>query len=448
MKNLTKAPPNANPVIHLIGLGEAGVKLVETLALLSLEGIEAHSLDTDNRSLARCHQSQTFLLGQAIPCGMGTGGDSALARAAVESDRDQLAEIVRGANLVFIVAGMGGGTGTGAAPFLANLAKEAGALVVGVAATPFDCEGVRRCNQATGGVRDLKQVADAVFHFPNQDVVLMEGENVSLHEALDIANRHLCEAVLGVSRMLLESGMLNVSFGDLQAALRGRHSLGSVVHVEGSGDDRAGDAVRKLLTHPAARGGEALQEASTLLVHLSGEEMSMAEVVAVTRAIGDHATTANLVVGASGPGREDAGLQVTVVIAHAAKLAEPGQEQHKAHPDPTGQSSDPGFSGTYTVPDTGSYLDLGKDTGGTARGGFAYTPPAPTADALTPECRKDLIRVAAKEEPNRSKRRKIVQEMLPLEIVSKGRFEKSEPTIHKGEDLDQPTYIRRGAILN
>ena len=139
---------------------------------------------------------------------------------------------------------------------------------------------------------------------------------------------------------------------------------------------------------------------------------------------------------------------MTVVIAHAAKLAEPGQEQAKTHPDPTGQSSDLGFSGTYSVPDTGSYLDLGKDIGGTSRGGFAYTPPAPPADALTPECREDLIRVAAKEEPNRKKRQKIVQEMLPLEIVSKGRFEKSEPTIHKGEDLDQPTYIRRGAILN
>ena len=439
---------NANPVIRLIGLGEAGVKLVETLAMFSLEGLEAHSLDTDNRSLARCHQSQTFLLGQAIPCGLGTGGDSALARAAVESDSEHLAEIVRGADLVFIIAGMGGGTGTGAAPFLANLAKEAGALVVGVAATPFECEGVRRCNQATGGVRDLKQVADAVFHFPNQDVVVMEGADISLHKALDIANRHLCEAVLGVSRMLLESGMLNVSFGDLQAALSGRHSLGSVVHVEASCDDRAGDAVRKLLAHPAARGGEALQEASTLLVHLSGEEMSMAEIVAVTGAIGSHATTTNLVVGASGPGREGAGLQVTVVIAHAAKLAEAGQEQAKAHPDPSGQSSDLGFSGTYSVPDTGSYLDLGKDIGGASRGGFAFTPPAPPADALTPECREDLIRVAAKEEPNRKKRQKIVQEMLPLEIVSKGRFEKSEPTIHKGEDLDQPTYIRRGAILN
>ena len=448
MKNHIKPTTNANPVICLIGLGEAGVKLVETLAMFSLEGIEAHSLDTDNRSLARCHQSQTFLLGQAIPCGLGTGGDSALARAAVESESEHLAEIVRGADLVFIIAGMGGGTGTGAAPFLANLTKEAGALVVGVAATPFECEGVRRCNQATGGVRDLKQVADAVFHFPNQDVVVMEGADISLHEALDIANRHLCEAVLGVSRMLLESGMLNVSFGDLQAALRGRYSLGSVVHVEASGDDRAGEAVRKLLAHPAARGGEALQEASTLLVHLSGEEMSMAEIVAVTGAIGSHATTTNFVVGASGPGREGAGLQVTVVIAHAAKLAKAGQEQSKAHPDSTGQSSDLGFSGIYSVSDTGSYLDLGKDIGGTSRGGFAYTPPAPPADALTPECREDLIRVAAKEEPNRKKRQKIVQEMLPLEIVSKGRFEKSEPTIHKGEDLDQPTYIRRGAILN
>ena len=448
MKSSTKPAPNANPVIRLIGLGEAGVKLVETLAMIGPGGIETYSLDTDNRSLARCHQSKAFLLGQAIPCGLGTGGDSALARAAVESESEQLAGIVRGADLVFIVAGMGGGTGTGAASFLANLAKEAGALVVGVVATPFDCEGIRRCNQASGGVRDLKQVADAVFHFPNQDIVLMEGASVSLQEALDIANRHLCEAVLGVSRMLLDSGMLNVSFGDLQAALRGRHSLGSVIHVDASGDDRAGDAVRKLLAHPSALGGEPLQEASTLLVHLSGEDITMAEIIAVTGAIGSHITNANLVVGASGPGSEGAGLQATVIIAHTAKLAEPGQEQAKIHPDPTGESSDLGFSDSFSVPDTDSYLDLEKSISGTSRGGFAYTPPAPTGDALTPECREDLIRVAANEEPNRKKRQKIVQEMLPLEIVSKGRFEKSEPTIHQGEDLDQPTYIRRGAVLN
>ena len=121
------------PVIRLIGLGETGVKLVETLAMIGPEGVESHSLDTDNRSLSRCHQSKTLLLGQAIPCGLGTGGDVALARAAVESDRDRLAKLVEGANLVFVIAGMGGGTGTGAASLVARLAKESGALVVGVA---------------------------------------------------------------------------------------------------------------------------------------------------------------------------------------------------------------------------------------------------------------------------------------------------------------------------
>ena len=152
------------PVIRLIGLGETGVKLVETLAMIGPEGVESHSLDTDNRSLS-LSPIQDAAAGQAIPCGLGTGGDVALARAAVESDCDRLAKLVEGANLVFVIAGMGGGTGTGAASLVARLAKESGALVVGVAATPFDCEGTRRCNQATGGLRDLKQASDVVFHF-------------------------------------------------------------------------------------------------------------------------------------------------------------------------------------------------------------------------------------------------------------------------------------------
>ncbi|MBC8243230.1 MAG: hypothetical protein H8E20_02450 [Verrucomicrobia bacterium] len=442
-----KKPTTANPTIRLIGLGETGVKLVETLAMIAPEGVVAHSLDTDNRSLSRCHQSRTFLLGQAIPCGLGTGGDSALARAAVESDSDELAGIVDDADLVFIVAGMGGGTGTGAAPFLANLAKQAGALVVGVAATPFDCEGIQRCNQAIGGLRDLKQVADAVFHFPNQDVIQLADADLGLHRALDIANRHLCEAVLGVSRMLLEPGMLNVSFADLQSLLRDRHSLGAVVHVEATGDDRTDDAMEKLLSHPAIRGGETLKEAGSLLVNFSGAEVTMAEMNAVTSAIGDRASAARLVVGASGHGSGET-LQLTVVIAHAGKLAESEQDDASLKTSPSSQASAPGYSDPFTSPRADSYLDLGSEPGSSNRGGFAYTPPAPTADALSPECRNDLIQEAAKEEPNRAKRRKIVQEMLPLEIVSKGRFENSEPTIHKGEDLDQPTYIRRGVILN
>ncbi|MED6314291.1 MAG: 3-methyl-2-oxobutanoate hydroxymethyltransferase, partial [Verrucomicrobiota bacterium] len=229
MNQYAKEINESKPKICLIGVGDTGVKLVETLAMVAPEEVEAYSLDTDSRSLTRCHQSRALLLGQAIPCGLGTGGDSALARAAVKSDKKALLDLVQGTDLVFLLTGLGGGTGTGAAPFIADLAKRAGALVVGVAATPFDCEGVQRANQAIGGLRDLKQVADAVFHFPNEDILRMEGDQLSLNRALDIANRHLCEAVLGVSRMLLESGMLNVSFADIQALLRDRHSLGMVV---------------------------------------------------------------------------------------------------------------------------------------------------------------------------------------------------------------------------
>jgi len=447
MSKAEKKPTHAIPSIRLIGLGETGVKLVETLAMIAPDGVMAHSLDTDNRSLSRCHQSRTFLLGQAIPCGLGTGGDSALARAAVESDSDELAGIIDEADLVFIVAGMGGGTGTGAAPLLANMAKQAGVLVVGVAATPFDCEGIQRCNQATGGLRDFKQVADAVFHFPNQNFIQLGDADIGLNQALEIANRHLCEAVLGVSRMLLEPSILNVSFADLKSLMRDRHSLGFVVYVEGTGADRTDDAVKKMLSHPAIRCGEKLKEVNSLLVHISGAEVTMAEMDAITSAICSHAPTARLLVGASGSESGEA-IQLTIVMGHIGTLAELGNDTATLKPDSAGQASGLGFSDPYSAPGADSYLDLGTEPGSSNRGGFAYIPPAPTADALTPECRDDLIREAMSEEPNRAKRRKIVQEMLPLEIVSKGRFENSEPTIHKGEDLDQPTYIRRGVILN
>ena len=173
----------------------------------------------------------------------------------------------------------------------------------------------------------------------------------------------------------------------------------------------------------------------------------MAEMDAVTSAICGRAPTARLVVGASGHGSGEA-IQLTIVMAHSGTLAELGNNTASPKPDPAGQASGLGFSDPYTAPGADSYLDMGTEPRSSNRGGFAYTPPAPTADALSPECRDDLIREAVREEPNRAKRRKIVQEMLPLEIVSKGRFENSEPTIHQGEDLDQPTYIRRGAILN
>ena len=248
--------------------------------------------------------------------------------------------------------------------------------------------------------------------------------------------------------MLLEPGLLNVSFGDLQSAVQGRQSIGSVIHVEGSGEDRAATAVEKMLAHPVARGGEALQEASAILVHLSGgEQLSLAEMNTVNEAIKQYASAVDLVVGASGPGRDEA-LQVTVVIAHQVKLTEVEPDLSAPIESQSSEVANVSFPETFMPSGETSYVGLGEDSGGSRRGGFAFNPPAPTAEAITPELKDSLIEAAARQEPDRKKRKKITQEMLPLEIVSKGRFEKSEPTIHKGEDLDQPTYIRRGMVLN
>ena len=435
-----------NPVIRYIGLGETGVKLVETLAMIGLKGVESYSLDTDNRSLSRCHQSKTLLLGKSIPCGLGAGGDIALARAAVESDRDHILKLISGADLVFVIAGMGGGTGTEAAPFVGRLAKESGALVVGIAATPFNCEGTRRCNKAAGGIRDLKQVSDVVFHFSNEEVMQIAGGEISLNKALELANRHLCESVLGLSRMLIEPGHLNVSFGDLQASMKGLHSLGSTLCVEGAGEDLAADAIQKILSHPAARKGKALSEATTLLMHLTGgENLSLNEINTVVESICSHASSNDLIVGASGNGSDNV-LKVILVIVHEVKdsITDANTSKNLKSNEPLDLS----YPENFMPSGENSYIGLGAESKGSNRVRFAYTPPAPSVETITPEMKDSLLEAAASQEPSRKKRKEIKQEMLPLEVVSKGRFEKSEPTIHKGEDLDQPTYIRRGMLLN
>ena len=447
--NMTRNHDNSdNPVIRFIGVGETGVKLVETLAMIGLKGVESHSLDTDNRSLSRCHQSKTLLLGKSIPCGLGAGGDVALARAAVESDRDHLARLVSGADLIFVIAGMGGGTGTEAASFVARLAKETGALVVGVAATPFNCEGSRRCNKAAGGIRDLKQSSDVVFHFSNEEVMQIAGGEVSLNNALEIANRHLCESVLGLSRMLIEPGLLNVSFGDLQASMKGRHSLGSTLCVEGTGENIAADVMGKILSHPAARMGKALSEATTLLVHLSGgDNLSLTEINTIIESISSHATDVDLIVGASGSGSDNV-LQVILVLVQQAKSKDSLMGANASKNILENEATDLSYPENFMPSGDNSYMGLGVESTGANRVRFAYTPPAPAVETITPEMKNSLLEVAANQESNRKKRKEIKQEMLPLEIISKGRFEKSEPTIHKGEDLDQPTYIRRGMMLN
>jgi cell division protein FtsZ len=327
---------------------------------------------------------------------------------------------------VCIVAGLGGGTGTGAGPVVARLARENGALVLGIVTLPFDFEGSRRQRQAQLGLRELKEQADGVICLPNQKVFRLIDENTSVSEALRITNELLAQGVRGIWRLVTHTGLINVDFNDLCAVLRGRHEESSLATVEASGENRSHEAVQKILAHPFLDGGQALAEADAVLVSLAGgPDLTMAEVNRVMEQVNRQCENAHIIMGA-GIYEQFAGkLSVTIV---ASRENEQEARARAAARDGTAEEMD-------------------KEIANPARG----RRPAQRHVAPAPELTEQQTEKLLAQQNGARNRRKIValrQGTLPLEIVSKGRFEKSEPTIHAGEDLDVPTYLRRGVALN
>ena len=324
MKNSTKPTPNANPVIRLLGLGEAGVKLVEPLAMIGPGGIETYSMDTDNRSLARCHQSQTFLLGQAIPCGLGTGGDSALARAAVESDSEHLAGIVRGADLVFIVAGMGGGTGTGAAPVIARAAREQGILTVGVVTKPFQFEGSRRMKIAEAGIEELQQFVDTLIIIPNQNLFRIANEKTTFADAFKMADDVLYSGVRGVTDLMVMPGLINLDFADIRTVMSemGKAMMGT---GEADGEKRAIEAAERAISNPLLD-DVTMKGAKGVLINITGGgDMTLFEVDEAANRIREEVDPeANIIFGSTFEETLEGTIRVSVVATgiEAAETSE------------------------------------------------------------------------------------------------------------------------------
>ena len=177
---------------------------------------------------------------------------------------------MRGADIVFLLAGLGGGTGTGAAPVLARMARESGALVLAIVTMPFEFEGLRRQQQAEYGLHLLKSAADAVICLPNQKLFKLLDEKTSVVDGFKISNALLAEGLHGIWRLLTRTGLINVDFADLCSVTRGRHSASSFASAEASGERRAEQIVEKLLSHPLLDGGQALSEADAVLVSLVG----------------------------------------------------------------------------------------------------------------------------------------------------------------------------------
>ncbi|MGD0259694.1 MAG: cell division protein FtsZ [Verrucomicrobiota bacterium] len=419
--------PKKSFSLKVVGVGGAGVNVMELMLKSAPPGVSFVAVNTDAESLAASSASVKVHLETQILRGLGTGGDPDRGRALAEEQVPKLKALCEDVDVVFILAGLGGGAGTGISPVLARAAKEAGALVLGFVTTPFACEGSRRQRLAQHGLAELKSSADGVICLPNQKVLKLIDENTSVLETFKITNQLLADGVRGLWRLLTHKGLIEIHFPDLAALLRDRHAESAFAVAEAMGPTRSREVMDKLLAHPMLDGGQMLGESEAVLVSLiGGPDLTMAEVNRVMEQVNRQCEHAQVIMGAAIDESFAERLAVALIAARSNPEPEAGETAVAGSGEELGQQL------------------LPRST--TARPGSRFVPPAP---ALPPEQVQQLLtrQTRAGSRPRKSTAR-LRQTQLPLEIVSKGRFDKSEPTIHKGEDLDVPTYIRRGVALN
>lgn len=410
--------------IKVIGVGGAGGNAVSHLAAQEFPGVAFAALHTDAKALRQFHAGAKLNLGSRQMRGLGAGGDPARGRAAAEEDEAAIRSLVADTDIVFIVAGLGGGTGTGASPVVARIAKECGALVLAIVITPFEVEGGRRMRQAQLGLQELKGAADGVIVLPNQRMFKLVDEKTPLVEALQITNEIIAQGVRAIWRLLSRPGLINVSFADLCAVTQGRHAESVLATAEARGENRTREVIEKLMAHPLINGGAALADARGVLVCIGGgRDLSLAEVNRVMDQISRQCEGAHIIMGAAIDEELGDALCVTLLAAKAG----PGPEAPKSAPEtPPAMTT---AVATEPVATTANAIAMEKNT----------TRPQTSAPGLFP---------AAPGGRGRKGSSRARQGTLALEVISKGRFEKIEPTIHQGQDLDVPTYLRRGVALN
>lgn len=426
------------PTAKIIGVGGAGLQALAHMARVGVGGAALAAVHTDARLLSESALADKLLLGSQLTRGLKVG-EPELGRAVAEAEAHRLRHLCEGADLVIVVAGLGGNTASGAAPVLARVARENGALVLALVALPFDFEGRRRQQQAQAALGRLRTAADAVICLPNQKVSNLIDEKTSLPEAMQIIDDLLTQGVRGLLRLVMRGGLINVDFADLCHVVRGRQAESYFATAEAAGEVRAREVVERLVRHPLLDEGRLLAEADAVLVSLNGGlGLTLKEVNQVMEQINRLAENAQVIMGATiDPALADR-LAVTLVAAR--------RTTSESVDAPRPEASDEAEPLASEFPTRDADLDGARfDEARAPRAAQRYVPPPPD---LTPEEAQRLLGHRRRGIAGPRPKLKAQQGVLPLEVVSKGRFARSEPTVHRGEDLDTPTYIRRGMALN
>lgn len=300
-------------VIKVIGVGGGGGNAVEHMVRQSIEGVHFIAINTDAQALRNSGAESTVQIGGNITKGLGAGANPDIGREAALENRDDIRQMLEGSDMVFIAAGMGGGTGTGAAPVVAEVAKELGILTVAVVTKPFNFEGKKRMSFALQGIDELSKHVDSLITIPNDKLLKVLGRGVSLLDAFKAANDVLLGAVQGIAELITRPGLINVDFADVRTVMR---EMGTAMMGTGiaRGDDRAEEAAEKAISSPLLEDVD-LAGARGILVNITaGMDVTMEEFETVGNAVKAFASeNATVVVGAViDPNLEDE-LRVTVV---------------------------------------------------------------------------------------------------------------------------------------
>ena len=284
-----------NASIKVVGVGGGGGNAVQHMVDIGIEGANFISVNTDKQALDKNGAGTKLVLGMEITDGLGAGANPQVGREAALEDRDKLREMLKGTDMVFVTAGMGGGTGTGAAPIVAQVAKELGILTVAVVTKPFELEGSKRMKIAQEGIKELIEEVDSLITIPNQKLLEVLGEDCSMLEAFKQANDVLAGAVRGISDIIIKPGLINVDFADVKTVMseKGTAMMGTGT---ASGPDRARIAAEHAVASKLLE-DISLQDAKGVLVNITaGPELSLGEIKAVGDCISDFASEEAIIV--------------------------------------------------------------------------------------------------------------------------------------------------------
>jgi cell division protein FtsZ len=328
------------PVIKVVGIGGAGCNAVDRMIQLGIRGVDFIAINSDAQALAHSEAPHKIHLGAKLTRSLGTGGDPAVgAEAAVES-REQIRSALRGADMVFIAAGMGGGTGTGASPIVAQIAREDGALTVAVVTKPFAFEGTHRLAITKEGIECLGDYVDTLIVVPNDRLLEIVNKWISLDVAFRIADEVLRQVIQGISELVTRPGLINLDFADVRAILKG--SGGALISIgHGEGEHKALEAVRTALRNPLLD-IDSISGTEGILVNITGgEDLTLSEVDQAMATISRSARPrAEVLFGTVIDPQMEGRVEITLIATGATRAEKPAPQPAK-HPQPQAERAAP-----------------------------------------------------------------------------------------------------------